>query len=171
MGTQSTYHVIVIHQIHLPRITLNRAHERLCSLHPLIDRRLAQSLHLCCLKSPLNAPDLQQWVGCKPLFTLCCVHKSQQQSSNIYERNWLSLTMTTFVIYDKWRGAEPLWEFSWSMLLFQEKLACESHAMLVLNCTLFLCSQDVGNWRSMQRSQYKGERSVWLGKKVMPCVS
>ena len=64
MGARSTYHVIVIHQIHLPRITLNRAHERLCSLHPLIDRRLAQSLHLCCLKSPLNAPDLQQWVWC-----------------------------------------------------------------------------------------------------------
>ena len=66
MGARSTYHVIVIHQIHLPRITLNRAHERLCSLHPLIDRRLAQSLHLRCLKSPLNAPDLQQWVWCKP---------------------------------------------------------------------------------------------------------
>ena len=65
MGARSTYHVIVIHQIHLPRITLNRAHERLCSLHPLIDRRLAQSLHLCCLKSPLNAPDLQQWVWWK----------------------------------------------------------------------------------------------------------
>ena len=71
--------------------------------------------------------------------------------------------MTTFVIFDKLRGAKPLWEFSWSMLLFQEKLACESHAMLVLNCTLFLCSQDVGNWRSMQRSQYRGERSSsWL---------
>ena len=161
MGAQSTYHVIVIHQIHLPRITLNRAHERLCSLHPLIDRRLAQSLHLCCLKSPLNAPDLQQF-ALKPLFTLCCVHKSQQQSSNVYERNWLSLT--TFVIFDKWRDAEPLREFSWSMLLFQEKLACESNVVLVLNCTIFLCSRDVGNWRSMQRSQYRGERSsVWLG--------
>ena len=170
MGARSTYHVIVIHQIHLPRITLNRAHERLCSLHPLIDRRLAQSLHLCCLKSPLNAPDLQQWVWCNlgllrsRLFSHIVVftnHNSNHQIfSSAIDCRWQSLWSLTNGEVQR----EPFWEFSWSMLLFQEKLACESHAMSVLNCTIFLCSRDVGNWRSMQRSQYKGERSsVWLG--------
>ena len=68
-------------------------------------------------------------IALAPLFTLCCVQKSQQQSSDICERlRWQPLWSLTNGEVQR----EPFWEFSWSMLLFQEKLACESHAMLVL---------------------------------------
>ena len=156
MGARSTYHVIVIHQIHLPRITLNRAHERLCSLHPLIDRRLAQSLHLCCLKSPLNAPDLQQWGWCKlglfrsrlfSHFVLFTNHNSNHQMLIVYDN-----------LCDLWQ----MERCRASLRILLVDVIVPRKACLWVTChvstQLHYISVFSGNWRSMQRSQYRGER-------------
>ena len=142
MGARSTYHVIVIHQIHLPRITLNRAHERLCSLHPLIDRRLAQSLHLCCLKSPLNAPDLQQWVWCKlgvlrsRLFSHFVVFRNHNSNRQIFASDYVDN------LCDLWqmeRCRESLFENSPGRCYCSKKSLLVSHMPCQYSTALYFC--------------------------------